>query len=98
MVYNLTEKLKFEQDPVMQIKDVQITVKSDAEVVLQLMDVLQGRGELAGALEALNLLLSPEDQKKLAGLHLKTADYVKVMKAAVNLALGEDPDEEDQGE
>ena len=97
MVYNLTEKLKFDQDPVLQIRDVELTIRSDAEVVLQLLDVLQGRGELAGATEAFKLLLSPADQKKLAGLHLKTADYVTVMKTAVDLALGEDPDE-DQGE
>lgn len=98
MVYNLTEKLKFDQDPILQIKDVKLTIKSDAEIVLQLLDVLHGKGEIAGATEALRLLLSPADQKKLAGLHLKTPDYVVVMKAAVDLALGEDPDSEEPGE
>ena len=46
----------------------------------------------------MSLLLSSADLKKLNSLHLKTPDFVTVMKAAVRLALGEDPDEEDQGE
>lgn len=98
MRYNITEKLKFDEDPVLVVKDKELTIKSDAETVLQLMDVLSTRGEIAGAMEAMKLLLSPADQKKLQGLHLKTNDYIEVMKAAVNLAMGEDPEEEDEGE
>lgn len=98
MRYNITEKLKFDEDPVLVVKDKELTIKSDAETVLQLMDVLSTRGEIAGAMEAMKLLLSPADQKKLQGLHLKTKDYIEVMKAAVNLAMGEDPEEEDEGE
>ncbi len=98
MRYNITEKLKFEEDPILVIKDKELTIKSEAETVLQLMDVLNIKGEIAGATEAMNLLLSPGDQKKLASLHLKTNDYIEVMKAAINLAMGDDPDDESQGE
>lgn len=98
MVYDLTEKLKFNEDPILVIKDKELTVKSDAEVVLRLMDLLQTKGEIAGATEAMSLLLSPADLKKLSALHLKTDDYVTVMHAAINLALGSDPEEEEQGE
>ena len=98
MVYDLTEKLKFNEDPILVIKDKELTVKSDAEVVLRLMDLLQTKGEIAGATEAMSLLLSPADLKKLSALHLKTDDYVTVMHAAINLALGSDPAEEEQGE
>ena len=98
MIYNLTEKLKFDTDPVLVIKDKELTIKSDAEVVLKLLDILSTKGEISGAVEAMSLLLSSADLKKLNSLHLKTPDFVTVMKAAVRLALGEDPDEEDQGE
>ncbi len=98
MRYNITDKLKFNEDPVLIIKDKELTVKADAEIVLQLMDILQAKGEIAGAAEALKLLLSPSDQKKLSSLHLKTEDYIEVMKAAVSLALGEDPEDDQQGE
>lgn len=98
MVYDITERLKFNEDPVLIIKGKKFTIRSDAEVVLQLMGILTDKGEFAGATEAMKLLLSAEDHKKLSSLHLKVEDYVAVMKAAVDLAIGEDPGEEFKGE
>ena len=95
MRYDLTEKLKFGEDPVLVVKDAEMTVRSDAETVLRLMDVLRTKGEAAGAMEALDLLLSEKDRKKLSALHLKLDDYIETVKAAVQLALGNDPEEED---
>lgn len=98
MVYDLTEKLRFDDDPVLIIRNTRLTVRSDAETVLKLMDVLREQGETAGAKEAVELLLSPEDCEKLSGLGLKLDDYIAVVKAAVQLALGADPEEEPPGE
>lgn len=98
MVYNLTEKLKFSEDPVLQIKDTKLTIKSDAETVLKLLDVIGSKGEVAAAKEAFALLLSPADNKKLSALKLNMDDYITAMKAAAQLAMGSDPDEEDAGE
>jgi len=96
--YNLTEKLKFDEDPVLQIGDEEITVRSDAEVLLSIMDAMQGKGELAAVREACSLIFSEEDQKKLSKMKLKTDDFITVIRTAIALALGEDPDEEDEGE
>ena len=94
MRYDLTEKLKFGEDPVLVIRGEEMTIRSDAETVLRLMDVLRTKGEAAGAAEALELLMSEKDRKKLSGLHLKLDDYIETVKAAVQLALGGDPEEE----
>ncbi len=93
MKYNLTEKLNFDADPVMVIKDVEITIKSDAENVLKLMDIVQNKGEIEGALEAFQIMLSEEDMEKLKGLKLKMKDYILVLETAMDLAMGNDPDE-----
>ena len=98
MVYDLTEKLRFDEDPVLVVKDVRLTVRSDAETVLTLVDTLREKGEAAGAKEAARLLLSDGDRKKLAGLKLRMDDYMRVMAAAVRLALGGDPDEEEEAQ
>lgn len=98
MIYNMTEKLKFDSDPILKIGDTELTIKSDAETVLQLLDIVSAKGELSAARACMELLLSPADQKKLKALHLKTRDYVEVMSTAMSLALGEDPDEDIQGE
>lgn len=98
MTYDITEKLNFDADPKLKIKDVELTIKSDAENVLQILDILQNNGETAAAVKCMPILLGEEDQEKLKSLHLKMNDYVEVLEAAVSLALGEDPGEDKQGE
>lgn len=94
MIYDATAKLKFNEDPILKIKDVELRVRSDADVLLQLMDIMQNKGEIEGAKEALGILFSEEDYKKLQGLHLKMDDFMEIISISASLALGEDPDEE----
>jgi hypothetical protein len=98
MVYDLTDKLRFDEDPVLVVRNTRLTVRSDAENVLRLMDALREKGEADGVREAAELLLSPADRKKLGALGLKMDDYLAVMRAAVRLALGADPEDEAPGE
>ena len=92
MLYSLTDKLKFNDDPQIEIKDKVITVKSDAETVLKLLDVLQNAGEIEGTKSAMDILLSDKDKKVVKSLNLKMADYMKLAEVVVELALGNDPD------
>ena len=94
MVYDITSKLKFNEDPVLKINDIEFTVRSDADVLLQIIDIMQTKGEMEGAKQCISLLFSEEDREKLSGLHLKMEDFMEVVKAAVSMALGEDPDGE----
>ncbi len=98
MKYNITDKLKFDQDPVLQIRDVEVTVKSDAEVVLELLEIVNTNGEIAAAAKAESLLFSEADRKKLRKLRLKASDWLEVMSAAMQMAFGTEPDEENPGE
>ena len=97
MLYSLTEKLKFEDNPQIEIKDKIITVNADATTVLKLMDIVNQKGEVEGALEAVNLLFSKEDRKTIDSLKLSMADYTTLVSTAMQLAVGADPDE-DSGE
>ena len=94
MLYSLTEKLEFEENPQIKIKETIITVNADATTVLKLMDVVSQKGEVEGALEAVNLLFSKEDRKKIEELNLSMSDYLKLVDTASQLAVGADPDEE----
>ncbi len=94
MLYSLTDKLKFDDQPQLQIKDEVLTINSDAETVLKIMDVVATRGETEGTIEAVNLLFSKEDREKLKKLKLSMEDYMTVISTAMQLAVGEDPDEE----
>lgn len=92
MRYDLTDKLRFETDPVIVIGETELTVKSDAETVLRLIDGIAEKGDAEGARMAADMLLGGDDRKKLAALGLKVDDYVTVVKAMVALATGRDPE------
>lgn len=96
MLYSLTEKLKFDSDPQIEIKGKTLTVKSDAETVLKLLDIVENESPYTGAISAVDLLLSEKDKKTLKSLNLKIADYMKVTEVMVDLALGNDPDRTEQ--
>lgn len=98
MRYDLTDKLSFGADPKLVIRGTELTVRSDAATVLKLMDLMSEKGEVVGAREAMELLLSAADRKKLAALDLKLADWLEVLKTAISLAMGADPEAEPAGE
>ena len=93
MTYNLTDKLSFDKDPVIEINGKKVTVKSDAETVLELLDILQTQGETEATKSTAGLLFSEKDLKVIKGLKLSFKDYMTLLSTAVDLALGEDPDE-----
>jgi len=98
MKYDLTNKLAFDSDPVMTINDVELTVDSDAETVLMVMDILENEGEISAIRKCVPMLFSEEDQEKIKNLGLKMKDYSTLITTAVSLAMGDDPDEEEAGE
>ena len=92
--YSLADKLKFDENPTLEVVEgTVLTVKSDAETVLKLMDVVNKKGEIEGALEAVNLLFSAKDRKALEALKLSMGDYTTVIATAMQLAVGENPDD-----
>ena len=97
-VYPLTEKLQFEDNPQIEVCGKTLTVKADATTVLKLMDIVNTKGEVDGALEAVNLLFSAKDRKVIDELKLSMKNYVALVSTAIQLAVGEDPDEEPSGE
>ena len=98
MTYSLTDKLSFDENPVIEVKGKKFTVKSDAEIILQLLDILQSYGETQATIRAFEILFSEKDQKGIKDLKLSFKDYVKFLEVAIDLALGEDPDADEPGE
>ena len=100
MKYDLTDKMKFEADPVITLDGVELTIRSDAETVLELLDIIENKGEMAALTQCERLLFSPADQKKIRKLGLKMDDFVTLIQTATALAVGTDPDaeESEQGE
>ena len=93
-MYSLKDKLKFEEKPRLEVVEgTVLTVNNDAETVLKLMDVVNTKGEMEGAIEAVNILFSAKDRKALGALKLSMGDYTTVIATAMSLAVGENPDD-----
>lgn len=97
-VYDITDKLKLEENPKLVVKGVELEVNTDAESVLLLMNIVSGAADI----EAVNLMcehvFTKESQEKLKAMKLSFDDYSTVVSAGLDVAIGKEPfDEEDQG-
>lgn len=98
MVYSLTDKLKFEENPQIEIKGKKVTVKSEAETALMLFDLLETEGEMKATLKAADLLFSEKDKKYIDSLKLSMTDYAVLLRTAMDLCMGNDPDADQDSE
>ncbi len=89
-IVDITDKLSFDENPKIKIKDVEVTVNADAETVLKIMGAFSNEKEVQASLEAYNLLFSERDRKKLAGLKLPAKALMTLIQEAMSIALGED--------
>lgn len=92
---DITDKLKFEESPVIIIKGEKLTVNDDAMTMLSLMELLGNGASTEDATQASKLLFSEEDFEKLAKLKLNFADFSTVINSAIDLITG---GEESEGE
>lgn len=96
---NITDKLEFESNPIMEIGTLEIEVNADAETMLNLMGVLSNKNELEAVNEAMNLIFEPENVKAICsmkrnGRKLSARSLMTIVREAMNLVLGEN----EQGE
>lgn len=90
-VIDITEKLSFDENPVLKVADLEIEVRADAENMLKIMGLFSGeKGEIEAAVEAASLLFSKEDQKKINSKKLSMKDYMTLIQEAMNVAMGEE--------
>ena len=98
MIYSLTDKLEFAENPKIEIKDKVITVDASAETAMTLLEILDKEGEYEAAMKAVQYLFSKADQKIIKDLKLSTKDFITLIRTAMSLCLGEDPDADEQSE
>lgn len=92
---DITEKLNFDENPVMQIGTLEVEVNADAETMLRLMGVFGNKGELQAVEEALNLIFKPEDVDKICNIKrgkkkLSAKSLMTIVQEAMALVMGED--------
>lgn len=93
-VINITDKLEFEANPILEIGTIEVEVNADAEIMLRLMGVFAENGELEAVGKAMELIFKPEDVKAICNLKrngkkLSAKSLVVIVQEAMNLVMGE---------
>lgn len=89
-VIDITEKLSFDENPIIKVKGQEIEVNADATTVLKIMGIL-GDGKNVtpnDTVEMCGLIFGEEDAKKIENLRLKFTDFQKLVNEAINLITG----------
>lgn len=91
-IVDITDKLTFDEKPKVKIKETEIEVNTDAPTVLKIMGAMNDDGD---PLKMYNLLFNKENRTKLEKMKLSFKDFMKVIELSMNLATGEDIQEEE---
>lgn len=97
---DITDKLNFDENPVIVVKGVEIEVEDDAATVLKLLGMIQDSQDGEARADVLagmaRLLFTKEGKKNLDALKLNIADYNRVIEAAMDLVTGDGEEENPQ--
>ena len=92
-VVDITEKLAFDENPVIKIKDEEFEVNADAETVLLVMGILGEEFGPKAVLGMYNLIFSENDRNRIKELRLQYKDFQTMVMKAVDLIIGNDEEE-----
>lgn len=94
-IVDITEKLSFDENPVLKVKDVTVEVNSDAATVLKIMGIFSKGASAKEVLAAYELIFNEKDRKKIDKLNLQFKDFQTIIMAAVDMITGdEEPGEQ----
>lgn len=97
-IIDITNKLNFEEKPIIKIKDVEIKANNDAMTMLKVVALFGENGngvEVKNILAIYDLLFDEENRKKIEALKLSFEDFsTLIMESAQSIINnGEEPDE-----
>lgn len=89
-VVDITEKLSFDENPVLKVKDTTVEVNSDAATVLKIMGIISRGTSAKEILEMYELIFKETDRKKIDKLKLQFKDFQTLIMNAVDMITGDD--------
>lgn len=95
-VLDITEKLKFEENPALIISGKKYEVNADANTMIEVMAEISSGDDMSPASisKLCKMIFTNKAQKDLEKLHLKFEDYTTVVSEAINLISDSGEDEE----
>ncbi len=91
-IFDITDKLAYEESPVLKIKNIEVHVNDDASTMIRIMGKLGDDITPRDIVDMYELLVPEKDREKIDALKLNFSDFQKLVKAAINVATGNDMD------
>lgn len=91
-IIDITDRLSFDEKPSIKIKGTEIKINTDAPTVLKIMGVMNDDGD---PLKMYDLLFDEENRTELEKMKLPFKDFMKVIEISMDLATGENIQEEE---
>ena len=98
-IIDITDKLNFEEKPIIKVKDVEIKANNDAVTMLKVIALFDNDGEgvsVKNVLDIYNLLFDEENQQKIESLKLNFEDFSTLVVNAAQAVINDN--EETKGE
>ena len=89
-VVDITDKLSFDENPKIRIKDEEFEVNADARTMLEIMGAFSSKDQATAAVEAYEKLYSEKDRKRIDRLKLPFKVFRKMIEESMDLIMGED--------
>ena len=89
-VVDITDKLSFDENPKLKIRDKEIEVSADAPTLLKVMGLFgNGKPGPKETLEAYNLMFPEESRKEINKMKPMFLDLLIIIQEAVSVATGD---------
>lgn len=98
-IIDITDKLNFEEKPIIKVKDVEIKANNDAVTMLKVIALFDNDGDgisVKNILNIYNLLFDEENQQKIDSLKLSFEDFSTLVVNAAQAVINDN--EEPEGE
>lgn len=88
-VTDITEKLDFEENPKLKIKNTEIEINTDAPTILKLMQVVGDGDNITpnDVVKMYELLFNEKERAKIDKLKLKFKDFQTLVREAMDIVL-----------
>lgn len=97
---DITDKLDLEENPCLVIKGQELEVNADAKTMLKILNKYDGTTELPvnGVMEIFQIIFPEKTRQAIDEMNLSFKDLQTVIEASMNLIMGNEDEEVEDGE
>lgn len=98
-IIDITDKLNFEEKPIIKIKDIEVEANNDAISFLKVISIIEpengeSNAKMSDLLTLFELMFDKENQEKINNLKLDMKDFSTFIMKTVHVVIGDEDNDE----